>query len=75
MNWATASRVSSVEAGPEGGAGTDLRKMLKAEAGVPAPIAQNDDRKRISNMGAASKKSGIFETVQYRRKPTPLFWS
>jgi hypothetical protein len=34
--------------------------------------AQSDDLKNIASMGAASKKRGIFEKVQYRRKPTFL---
>jgi hypothetical protein len=34
--------------------------------------AQSADLQRIASMGAASKKRGILETVQYRRKPTFL---
>lgn len=34
--------------------------------------AQSDDLHKIASTGAASKNSGMFETVQYRRNPTFL---
>lgn len=34
--------------------------------------AHSADLQRTTSMGVASKKRGILETVQYRRKPTSL---
>lgn len=59
--WGTASR-ASIEPG-----------LVEEEEGLCN--AHRLDRHRTANMGAANKKSGILETVQYRKNPTSLLQS
>lgn len=50
----------------------DLTPVLFERRVDGALRAQMDDLANTTNMGAASAKSGMFETVQYRKRPTFL---
>lgn len=58
MPWGIASRVSI-----DPGLVEDDEGLVKAH---------HEERHKMTNMGAANRKSGMLETVQYRRKPTSL---
>jgi hypothetical protein len=67
-----ASCVSNEDAGLEEIVELVLGVVPDERGDTPAPSAHKDDRKRIRSMGVANRKRGIFGTVQYLRKPTPL---
>jgi hypothetical protein len=64
MNWEMASWVSNEDAGLE----DTVEQVLSVVPGelrdICAPSAHKDDRKRISSMGVANRKRGMFGTVQ-----------
>jgi hypothetical protein len=67
-----ASWVNNEDAGLENRVEQVLSVVPDEPGDICAPSAHKDDRKRISSIGVANRKRGIFGTVQYLRKPTPL---
>lgn len=49
-------------------------KALGKMKGTATSSAHSDDRLSMASIGIASKKSGILDTVQYRRNPTFLLF-
>lgn len=58
MPWGIASRVS-IDPG-----------LVEEEEGLVK--AHHEERHKMTNMGAANKKRGMLEIVQYRKNPTSL---
>lgn len=52
---------------------TPLKALGKIK-GTATSSAHSDDRQSMASIGIARMKSGILETVQYRRNPTFLYF-